>query len=80
MQIEDEGFYRARMLEEQTRAQTCLGEAKQFHLQWAALYEERLRELTFQKEKREKRKCNLGRALNVPTNSHDPARNGQAPT
>ena len=79
MQIEDEEFCRARMLEEQMRAQTSLGEVKQFHLRWAALYEERLRELTLPKEKRENRKCNLGRALNGPASFYD-ARNGHAPT
>jgi hypothetical protein len=80
MHLDDEDFCRARMLEELVRAQTSLGEVKQFHLRWAALYEERLRELALPKEKPADRKRNPGRPLNGPASSYDAARTGHAPT
>jgi hypothetical protein len=80
MHLDDKDFCRARMLEELVRAQTSPGEVKQFHLRWAALYEERLRELALPKEKPADRKCNPGRALNRPTSSYGAARKGHAPT
>ena len=80
MHLDDEDFCRARMLEELVRAQSSLGEVKQFHLRWAALYEGRLRELALPKEKPADRKRNLGRALNGPASSYDAAWKGHATT
>ncbi len=79
MHLDDEEFCRARMLEELMRAQTSPGEVKQFHLRWAALYEERLREVALPKENLEDRKCNLGQALDGPASSYDAARKGHSP-
>jgi hypothetical protein len=45
MHNERDEFYRSCLIAEQVRAQTTFGVTREFHLKWAALFEQRLREM-----------------------------------